>query len=867
MQPPRLFLNFFRWFCHPSLMKYIEGDLIELYEERLQTIGKRKADWKFSVDVLLLFRPGIIRPVEGYKNLNNYGMYKSYFKIGWRNLFRNKGYSFINISGLATGMAVAMLIGLWVYDELSFNKYHEHYDRIARVMNQGTWNGETSTGKYLPFPLGPELSQSFQNDFEYVVMSTFTEDHIISNGDVKFTQFGNYMQPDAPEMLSLKMLKGERTGLKELNSIMLSETLARTLFDEEDPMNKIIKIDNQKDVKVTGVYEDLPNNSLFNGIAFIAPWDLYLASNDWLKRFMGSWGDGMIQIFVQIPPNSDMDIVSGKIKNAILDHVSAEEKIHNIQTFLHPMRKWHLYEEFKDGKNTGGQIKLVWLFGIIGVFVLLLACINFMNLSTARSERRAKEVGIRKAIGSIRGQLINQFFSESLLTVVIAFIISISIVLMTLPWFNEVANKQISIPWTNQFFWISCIGFVLLTGLVAGSYPALYLSSFQAVKVLKGTFRVGRFASLPRQVLVVLQFTVSVTLIIGTVIVYRQIQYTKDRPVGYSRDGLIYLNMKTTEIHDHFDVVRNELIKSGAVADMAESNSSVIRYGANFGGFDWKGKDPNLSDVFAIEWVTPEYGKTVGWQFTAGRDFSRGNATDQLGFVINESAVKYMGLEDPAGEIVKWDGRNWTILGVVKDMVVESPYEPTRPAIYMPLVWPGSVVSLKINPTLGTQEALAKIESVFKEYVPGMPFDYKFADEQYAKKFNNEVRIGTLASVFAGLAILISCLGLFGLASFVAEQRTKEIGIRKVLGASVMNLWKMLSRDFVILVVLSCLIAIPIAYYFLHEWLQEYDYRTEISWWIFAVTGMAAVTITLLTVSYQAVKAGLMNPVKSLRSE
>ena len=429
----------------------------------------------------------------------------------------------------------------------------------------------------MPFPLGPELAESFQNDFEYVVMSTFTDDHIISNGDLKFTKLGNYMQPDAPKMLSLEMLSGTQNGLKEMNSIMLSESLAKILFGDEDPINKSVKIDSKVDVKITGIYKDLPKNSEFHEVAFIAPWELYLASNDWTKRFRDSWSSGNIQILVQLAPQTALDNVSLKIKSAIYDHISEGDKVYKHEVFLHPMSKWNLYGEFKNGQSVGGQIRFVWLFGTIGVFVLLLACINFMNLSTARSERRAKEVGIRKAIGSFRRQLMTQFFSESLLVVMLAFILSIGIVWLALPWFNEVANKQISMPWTNQYFWISCIAFVVLTGTIAGSYPALYLSSFQPVKVLKGAFRAGRFASVPRKVLVVMQFTVSVTLIIGTIMVYQQIQYAKDRPVGYNREGLIYLNMKTNEVHDHFDVVRNELIASGAVLEIAESNISVVR--------------------------------------------------------------------------------------------------------------------------------------------------------------------------------------------------------------------------------------------------------------------------------------------------
>jgi len=867
--PPRLVLRFFRWYCHPRLVDHIEGDLLEDYGARLRKSGKTKADIRFTIDVLLLLRRGIIRPTEGYKNLNNYGMIKSYIKIGWRNLFRNKAYSAINIGGLAIGMAVALLVALWVYDELSFNTCHKNYSRIARVMQRMTVNSGTGESMYVPFPLGPELSTSYPNDFKHVVMSTFLQDRIISNGDKKFNQLGQYMQPGAPDMLTLKMLKGTRSGLKEKHSILLSESLATSLFGDEDPINKMVRMDDRNDLHVTGVYENLPKNSDFSELAFIATWDLYISDNKaWLNRFLDSWRDGMIQIFVQVPAQADMAAIENKIRNTIQNHVNDDQKVFDFQTFLHPMKKWHLYDKFENGYSSGGQIQLVWLFGLIGVFILLLACINFMNLSTARSEKRAKEVGIRKSMGSVRNQLISQFFSESILIATFAFLFSISIVFLVLPWFNEIANKQMDIPWINGWFWSLCIAFVIITGIIAGSYPALYLSSFQVVKILKGTFKVSRFASIPRQVLVVIQFVVSVTLIIGTVVVYQQIQYSMKREIGYSRDQLIYLNMKTSGIHNHFDAVRNELINSGVIVDMTESSATASQdYSANFGTFDWKGKAPDFSDVFGVTWVTPEYGKTIKWGIIAGRDFSKDIESDQQGMIINESAVKYMGLENPLGEVVKLEGHSFTILGVVKDLVVGSPYESTRQAIYMPMRWAGNAISIRLNPAKDTQAALQKVQSVFRTYEPAMPFDYKFADDQYAKKFGNEVRVGKLATLFASLAILISCLGLFGLASFVAEQRTKEIGIRKVVGATVLDLWSMLSKDFVVLVVVACAIAIPLAHYLMHRWLSIYEYRTEISWWVFIVTSVGALTITLVTVSFQCIKAALMNPVKSLRSE
>jgi putative ABC transport system permease protein len=794
-------------------------------------------------------------------------MIKSYFKIAWRNLIKNKVSSFINIGGLAVGMAVAMLIGLWIYDELSFNKYHQNYSRIVRLMERVTVNGEVKTGKYLSMPVAPEIRKSYAGDFKHVVRSSFVEEHTLANGEAKINHTGVFMEADGPEMLTLKMIKGTRNGLADPYSIVLSQSLAGTLFGNADPINKTLKIDNNADVVVKGVYEDIPRNSDFNELSYIAPWDLYFVINPWMQYWKENWNNNMLQVFAQLAPTATIDKVVGRIKDVKLNHSDAEAKTFKPEIFLHPMSKWHLYNEFKDGVNTGGAIQYVWLFGIIGAFVLLLACINFMNLSTARAEKRAKEIGIRKTVGSARGQLIQQFLSESLLMAFLCFILSLALVYLTLPWFNEVANKEMSILWTNSAFWIIGFGFILITGLIAGSYPALYLSSFQPIKVLKGSFSVGRFAALPRKILVVIQFTVSISLIIGTIIVFRQIQFAKSRPVGYSREGLIYLRMQTENVHNHFEAFRSELLETGAVTDVAESNGAVTEIAENTGDFAWKGKDPNMKESFGHIRVSHDYGKTVGWQFLAGRDFSRSNINDSFGLVLNEAAVKLMGLKNPIGEIIRHQGKDYKVLGVAKDMIMRSPFDPPRPSVFSILPWWGGALTIKIKATVRTNEALAKIETVFTKYAPGLPFDYKFADEEYGKKFSIEERIGKLSSFFAILAIFISCLGLFGLASFVAEQRTKEIGVRKVLGASVFNLWKLLSKDFLGLIALSCCIAVPIAHHYLHEWLQKYEYRAEISWWIFGVTALGALLITLLTVSFQAIKAAIANPVKSLRTE
>lgn len=766
------------------------------------------------------------------------------------------------------GMAVAMLIGLWIWDELSFNKYNKNYDRIAQLMQTQDFGGQLDTWQTMPYPVGDALRERYGSDFRQVVMSSWDFYRVLSVGDKKLRKIGKFMEPNGPALMDVQMLSGSRDALKDPSAILLSASTAAAYFGQEDPVGKTIRVDNKENLVVRGIYKDLPFNSSFSKVGFIAPWSVYIRNNQpGLLDNKDNWGLNAFLVYVELADNVTMSTASAKIAKLRADHLSEEDKRFNPVIFLHPMSKWHLHEEFKNGVNTGGRIQFVWLFGIIGMFVLLLACINFMNLSTARSEKRAREVGIRKSIGSLRSQLIGQFFSESFLVVLLAFVLCVAITQLTLPFFNTVADKKMSIPWGNPVFWLAGIVVTLLTGLLAGSYPAFYLSSFQPVKVLKGTFRVGRHAALPRKILVVMQFTVSLVLIIGTIVVFRQVQFARTRPVGYSREGLVIMELNVPNIHDHFEAVRSELINSGAIIEMSEASTPTTNVWQTTGDISWKGKDPTLTIDMPTVAVSSGYGKAVGWQFKAGRDFSRDYSSDSSGLVVNEAAVKFMGLKDPVGELVQWGDKSFTIIGVVKDMVMESPYQPVRPAIFCMNSDNMGLMLIRIHPKLDAQTALAKIESVFKRYSPEQPFDYRFVDVEYAKKFGTEVRVGKLTAFFSVLAIFISCLGLFGMASFMAERRTKEIGVRKVLGASVFNLWTMLSKDFVKLVGLAFLIAGPVGYYFMNEWLAGYQYRAELSWWVFVVAGAGALIVTLVTVSFQSVKAALMNPVKSLKAE
>jgi len=792
-------------------------------------------------------------------------MIKNYFVIAFRNLLKNKVYSFINIAGLAVGIAVAMLIGLWVWDELSFNKYHKNYDRLTQAYISQTFNGQTGSGRAVSLPAVAEMANKYSADFKNTSMASWNFGHLLANGDKKINKAGMWAQPALPEMLSLRMLKGDiKTALKDPGSVVISESVAKALFGKEDPLNKTLKLDIKKDVKVTGVYEDIPFNSEFNDLNLLLTWNDYLLAENWVKDAQTQWGNHSFQFYAQVADHADIEKVSLKIRDVELPH--AFSKTDKPQYFLHPMSRWHLYSDFKDGKNVGGGIQFVWLFAIIGIFVLLLACINFMNLSTARSEKRAKEVGIRKSIGSLRSQLIFQFLSESFLVVSFALILAILIVLISLPAFNDLSGKRVSFPWQYFQFWLMLFVFSLFTGLISGSYPAFYLSSFNPLSVLKGTFKVGKWSAVPRKVMVVMQFTVSITLIIGTIIVFQQIQHAKSRPVGYDRQGLLQINI-SPNLYGKYYPLRDDLLKSGAVFEMSESSSPTTGIYSNQIGFEWEGMEPGSLPLFGTIAVTHDFGKTIGWKIIDGRDFSREYSTDTAAFVLNESAVKLTGIKDIVGKTIRFNGKPKQVVGVIKDMVMQSPYEPAVPTVFlMDYEW-ANLINIKLLPGAPVDKSLKKMEAIFKKHDPDSPFEFKFADEEYEAKFRAEERIGKLARVFAVLAVFISCLGLFGLAAYTAEQRTKEIGIRKALGASVAQMWAMLSKEFVYLVIVSCAIASPIALYFLSDWLKKYEYHIELSWVVFAISAVTAIFITLMTVSFQAIKAALMNPVKSLRSE
>jgi putative ABC transport system permease protein len=788
-------------------------------------------------------------------------MFKNYFRTALRNFLKSRLFSFINISGLSIGMAVALLIGLWIWDELSFDTYHANYRHIAQIMENQTLETGVNTMYVKPYPLAKELRGKFGADFKQVAAFNLAAGVVVSSGTKKLSWTGGFADPQFPEMMTLKMVAGSRSALDDPSSILVSSSLANAVFGDQDPIGQTLRVADRYNLQIKGVYMDLPENTTFKGLAFIAPahllFDSSFSENDWYSS--------AFDIYVQLNDGHDPTTVSSKIAALLQEH---NKSVIKPVLFLYPMSKWHLYSEFRNGVPATGNIRYCWMFGFIGGFILLLASINFMNLATARSEKRAKEVGMRKAIGSGRHQLITQFFGESVFMVACAFVVALLLAKLLLPFFNEVAGKKMTIPWASPFFWCCAVAFMLIMGFFSGSYPALYLSSFNPVQVLKGTFQPGRSAAIPRKVLVVVQFTVSIGLAIATMVVYRQIQFAKDRPLGYEQNRLISVPMTSPSLNANYNALRTELLATGAVTNVAESSSPATGVFSSANNMVWRGKDPNRQAAFGTISSSSDYGPTIGWNIIAGRDFSAGLTTDSMAFVLNEAAVKQMGLLKPIGEQVKWHGKDFTIIGVARDMVMTSPFLPTMPTVFMMNTERSmNVIEIKLSPNKPPLEALSAIGAIFRKFSPDAPFDYQFEDEQYAAKFATEQRIGSLARVFSLLALFISCIGIFGMSSFVTEQRRKEIGVRKVLGASVVGVWVLLSREFMTLVLISLALASPAAWYFMHGWLLHYEYHTTITWSIFLIAGIGVVSITLLTVSYQSIKAALENPVKSLRTE
>jgi len=789
-------------------------------------------------------------------------MLKNYLKITWRSLLRQKAFSSINILGLAIGMASAALILFWVQNEFSYDQFHTKKDRLYQVYNRSVFDGKLWCWGTTPKIMAKTLKQDYSQIEE--VTHTTGGNFLFTVGEKRLNIDGMFTDQGFLNIFSFPLVSGNQsTALKNNNSIVITEKLSKKLFGNDNAMGKVIKIDSNAYFTVTGVMKDLPNNTLFN-FEYLIPWT-------YLKKIGGddpNWGNNSCQTWALVKPNVTEEAANKSIINITRTHSNVKD----IDVFLHPARKWRLYSNFdQKGHVSGGRIAIVKTFSIIAAFILLIACINFMNLSTARSEKRAREVGIRKVVGALRGSLISQFLGESILVAFISGAFALLIVQLSMSGFNLLTDKHLFVPYGNPWFWLASIGFIVFTGAISGSYPALYLSSFRPVSVLKGTFKAANALIAPRKLLVVVQFTFAVVLIICTIIVRQQLQYAQDRDTGYKKNNLVYV-MMTGNMDKHFKLIKNELLSSGAASAVSKTSAPVTQGWSDSWDFLWAGKDISKKIDFNVFNTDGDLAKTMGLKIVEGRDIDAKNyPTDSTAILLNEAAVKIMGFKNPIGQIVKRgevpNYQELHVVGVVKDFILQSPYEPIKAMIIQgPKSW-FNVIHFRLNNTNSTADNLKRAEKVFKKYNPDYPFEYNFIDQDYAKKFGDEQRIQTLAGLFAGLTIIISCLGLFGLAAYMAQNRIKEIGVRKVLGASVLGVTALLSKDFLKLVIVSLFIASPIAWYFMSKWLGDYNYRISISIWVFVSAALVTIVISLITISFQTIKAAIANPVKSLRSE
>lgn len=776
-----------------------------------------------------------------------------YLKLALRSLKRNKYFSALNILGLSIGMAATLAIILWVQDERSWDKFQKNYEHTWQVMANRNFNGEIFTDLSIAIP-GATAAEASLPQVEAAVLSSHPETHVLEVGDKLVKQRALRVGPHYFDIFEWKFLKGNKeNALGNPDAIVLTASAANTLFGTTEVLDKVIRLNNQFDVRVTAVVADPPANSS-QQFQFLTPYNVS-------PEQMQDWRNSYTTLFVKTKPGIDEQLFAQQFNEMMLRNTGDS----STKFIVHPMSKWRLYSDFENGVNAGGMIEYVRLFSIIAIVILLIACVNFMNLSTARSEKRAKEVGVRKTLGSERRHLIFQFISESVILACIALVVAIGLLYLVLPQFNSLVGKQMQLNLADPRFWLTAGIIVLITGFIAGSYPALYLSSFNPVKVLKGVFLPGKASTLPRKLLVVGQFVVSIVLVTATLVVFRQISYVKARDLGYNPNNLITVP-PSEELRQKFEVIRQDLLNSGLVNSMTRSSAPLTDIWNFTPAPDYEGKPTEGNMIMAAMRVGEDYIKTTGVRIREGRGFTGGPA-DSSSMLLNESAIKVMGLKNPVGMVMRKGGRTFNVIGVTDDVVMGSPFRPVDPMLLM--YHPGSAgfIHIRLADQVKPQEAIQVLTSVFKKHTPSVPFEYQFIDDQFNNKFITEDLVGKLANVFAGLAIFICCLGLSGLAAFTVQKRFREIGIRKVMGASVRQVLLLLSREFLLLVAVALFIAIPIAWYAMHMWLQQYVYRTNIALWQFAVAGIFILLLTLLTVCLNAMRAANMKPVLSLREK
>jgi putative ABC transport system permease protein len=790
-------------------------------------------------------------------------MIRNYLKTAWRNLWNNKAFSIINILGLALGLACSLLIFLWVQDETQMDAFHANGKQLYVIIHRAYFDHKSVAGYGTPGLLAEELKKEIP-EVIHATQFSWNQDHTFQVGNKILKVNGTYASPDYFTMFSFHLLQGKPvSALNSPTSLAISKKMANNFFGgPARAIGKTIKYENQKNFTVTAVFDDQPKNSSLQ-YEFIVNWYTFMEENGWAK----DWGNNGPMTFFQLRGDASPALVDKKLTHFLdnLDKGQQKWKFYS-ELGMQPFQERYLHDHFTNDKVDGGRIAYVHLFSLIAVFILLIACINFMNLTTARSLKRAREIGVRKVVGAMRPTLIRQFLGESLLLTSIAIIFSLVLMALLLPVFNQITGKQISLPFDQPVFWLELLGLTLITGVVAGSYPALFLSSFKPVKVLKGALKMTSGVVIFRKGLVVFQFVLSVFLIISTIIITRQVNYIVNQNVGYDRENLIYIPLEG-DLAGKYNLFKSELLRMDGIQDVTRTTDVPTNIQNSTGGVDWEGKDPNIIIQFAQASIGYNFVRTLKLKLLQGRDFSKDYGTDTAGYLVNEAALKRIGYKEPIGKRLTFWGKKGTIIGVLKDYHIASLQQAIVPLILRFGEKEGFGNALVRTKPGQTKLALASLEKICKQLNPNFQFSYYFSDEQYQKLYSDEQVVSKLSNVFASLAIIISCMGLLGLAMFTAEQRVKEIGIRKVLGAGLGSLFSLLSAEFLMLVGIALLIASPLAWYGMNRWLQNYAYHIKVEWWIFALAAVIALLITVLTISFQTIKVALINPIKSLRSE
>jgi len=797
-------------------------------------------------------------------------MLKNYFKIAIRNLMRNTTFTFINIVGLSLGIAASMLIALWVTNEISYNRFHPNYDQLHQVNFFGNLNGAMGDWHEISYPIYEDLKTNHPA-IKNATLTDLGSSHLLTFTNTRVQKLGRFVTPEFLEVFHFDLVKGSvKNVLTDLYSIVLTESAAKALFGDQDPINKIIKIDNGSDVTVTGIIKDVPDNSTIK-FDFLSTFELFRITTPWVEDEICDSGDSFL-IYAELQPGADLASINHEIKDLYQD---SDQRFLSKELFLYPMDRWNLHGKFENGKEAEVDWSdYVFEFSALAVSILLIACINFMNLSTARSERRAREVGIRKVVGSHRKQLIYQFIGESILLSSIAFFIGLVLVELSLPFYSHLINKNLFIDYGSPFFWGIGLLLVTVAGLLAGIYPAFYLSSFKPAKVLKGQLYLGRDGVVPRKVLVVFQFSFSIILIIGTVVIYQQMEHVKNRQLGYEKQNLITIP-SNPELDKNYKSIKQELIRTGAATSVSRTNTSFTSKGGR-NTLNWP-RNQGLPVFCRCVFADYDYTKTLGIRMIEGRDFSEMTKADTMSILVNQSAIDMMGLKNPLGSkitinsVASYSGHPAKIIGITENILIGSPYESSRPMfIRLETDWADEdeqFVAVRLPASSNLTAQLKNVEAVFKKLNPSYPFQFTFADDDFNSKFNSLNLIQKLVNVFAFLAIAIACLGLFGLAAFTVERRTKEFGVRRVLGATVSNLVVLISNDFTKLVFIAFFISSPIAWFGLEDFLQHYPYRISINWWILPLAGLVALSLTLLIVTSQAIQAASTSPSESLKYE